>query len=251
MVDATLERIRKLKSQLTVRGMKKMSLSLKADKLRVLANLYHTSQDFANAHETNKTIIKEIRPSLIRKEKDTEARKNLLVILRDAYTYCAREDFECFLVAMEWDRPPEKRFYGPRKERLSPVVHEMQRLADGELDVLAVSMPPRVGKTTLSLLYLLWRGGRNPNKSILSAGYSSALVNSFYDGCLEFIQSPEYRFLDIFPSSPLIATSAKNLTLDLAERRRYRTLTFRSIDGCHRCYGGKRPPVLGRPRQWY
>lgn len=231
MADATLERIKKLKSQLTVRGMKKMPLTLKADKLKVLANLYHTSQDFANAHKTNKTIIKEIRPSLIRKEKDTETRKKLLVILRDAYTYCARKDFECFLVAMEWDRPPEKRFYGPRKERLSPVVHEMQRLADGELDVLAVSMPPRVGKTTLSLLYLLWRGGRNPNKSILSAGYSSALVNSFYDGCLEFIQSPEYRFLDIFPSSPLIATSAKNLTLDLAERRRYRTLTFRSIDG--------------------
>ena len=231
MVDATLERIRKLESQLTVRGMKKMSLTLKAEKLKVLANLYHTSQDFANAHETNKTIIKEIRPSLIRKEKDTEVRKNLLVILRAAYTYCARAAFECFLVAMEWDRPPEKRFYGPRKERLSPVVHEMQRLADGELDVLAVSMPPRVGKTTLSLLYLLWRGGRNPNKSILSAGYSSALVNSFYDGCLEFIQSPEYRFLDIFPSSPLIATSAKNLTLDLGERRRYRTLTFRSIDG--------------------
>ena len=231
MADATVGRIKTLKSQLTVRGMKKMPLTLKADKLKVLANLYFISQDFQKAHEANKTIIKEIRPSLIRKEKDTETRKKLLVILRDAYTYCARKDFECFLVAMEWDRPPEKRFYGPRKERLSPVVHEMQRLADGELDVLAVSMPPRVGKTTLSLLYLLWRGGRNPNKSILSAGYSSALVNSFYDGCLEFINSPEYRFLDIFPSSPLIATSAKNLTLDLGERRRYRTLTFRSIDG--------------------
>ena len=231
MADATLERIEKLKSQLTARNMKKLSLTLKAEKLEVLANLYFIKQDFQKAHEANKTIIKEIRPSLIRKEKDTETRKKLLVILRDAYTYCAREDFECFLVAMEWDRPPEKRFYGPRKERLSPVVHEMQRLADGELDVLAVSMPPRVGKTTLSLLYLIWRGGRNPNKSILSAGYSSALVNSFYDGCLEFINSPEYRFLDIFPSSPLIATSAKNLTIDLCERRRYRTLTFRSIDG--------------------
>lgn len=231
MADATLERIKKLKSQLTARNRKKMPLMLKAEKYKVLANLYHTSQDFTNAHKTNKAIIQEIRPSLIRKDKDVEERKQLLIILRDAYTYCAREDFECFLVAMEWNRPPEKRFYGPRKERLSPVVHEMQRLADGELDVLAVSMPPRVGKTTLSLLYLLWRGGRNPNKAILSAGYSSALVNSFYDGCLEFINSPEYRFLDIFPSSPLISTSAKNLTLDLGERRRYRTLTFRSIDG--------------------
>ena len=73
MADATLGRIKTLKSQLTARGMKKMPLTLKADKLKVLANLYFIRQDFRKAHEVNKTIIKEIRPSLIRKEKDVEA----------------------------------------------------------------------------------------------------------------------------------------------------------------------------------
>ncbi len=230
MADTALERIGVLENQLEKLG-HSMPLSMKAAKLNVLQQLYHNILRFDKAQEVCKAIVREVRPSLIASETDLDVRAQLLDILKMAYTYRAREDFESFLIAMEWDREVRKRFYGPRKERLQPVVRELQRLADGELDVLVVSMPPRVGKTTLSLLYLLWLGGRHPNNSILSAGYSSALVNSFYDGCLEFINSPEYRFLDIFPSSPLVATSAKNLTIDLADRRRYRTLTFRSIDG--------------------
>lgn len=230
MGDATVSRIKILNTQLKDKG-DKMSLLMLSKKLVVLQELYHLEQDYIKSQETAKRILRTIKPSLILQEKDIETRRQLLTILRDTYTYRAKVDFECFLLAMEWDRYEEKRFYLPRQEQLKPVVVEMQKLADGELDVLVVSMPPRVGKTTLSLLYLIWLGGRNPNKSILSAGYSSSLVNSFYDGCMEFINSPEYRFADIFPSAPLVATSAKNLTLDLAERRRYKTLTFRSIDG--------------------
>ena len=152
-------------------------------------------------------------------------------ILKEAYTYRARENFEAFLIAMEWDRKPEERFYEPRQMVLHQVVMAMQELAEGKLNTLLVSMPPRAGKTTLGILYILWRAGRKYNKSILSAGYSSSLVNSFYDGCVEFVTSPEYRFTQIFPESALVASSAKNLTLDLGERKRYKTLTFRSIDG--------------------
>lgn len=230
MADATLDRIKILNKQLK-QYRKKMPLLMIANKLVVLQELYHLERQYDNAQETAKEILRTVKPSLISAEKDRDIRDKLMIILKDTYTYRGKVDFESFLLAMEWDRDENKRFYLPRKPQLRPVVAEMQRLADGELDVLVVSMPPRAGKTTLSLLYLIWRGGRNPNKSILSAGYSSSLVNSFYDGCVEFVNSPEYRFLDIFPSSPLVATSAKNLTLDLSERRRYKTLTFRSIDG--------------------
>ena len=152
-------------------------------------------------------------------------------ILRGAYIHKARTDFESFLIAMEYDRRAEQRFYIPRMKQLQSVVKQMQRLADGELEVLVVSMPPRVGKTTLGLLYITWLGGRLNQKSVLSAGYSSALVNSFYDGCQEFITSDEYNYNEIFPEAPLTQTNAKALTLDMGARRRYKTLTFRSIDG--------------------
>ena len=38
--------------------------------------------------------------------------------LRDAHTDNGRYDLESYLIAMEWDRKPEKRFYQPRMKVL-------------------------------------------------------------------------------------------------------------------------------------
>ncbi len=209
----------------------KMPLLMKVEKMILLKQKCHLRHAFEDAHKWSEEIIKLINKDELRKINDVEEVKKIVSILRDAYTYHARDNFESFLIAMDWNREPSERFYEPRQKVLHPVVVEMQKLAKGEISTLLVSMPPRAGKTTLGILYILWRAGRKPNKSILSAGYSSSLVNSFYDGCVEFITSPEYRFGDIFPESILVVSSAKNLTLDLGERKRYKTLTFRSIDG--------------------
>lgn len=207
-----------------------MPLLMRLEKMNLLKQLTHRRGSYVETQIWSQRIVdactKKALSSLVHEDK-----QSAVGILRDAYMYRGRVDFESFLIAMEWDRAPESRFYEPRRLRLQPVVRNLQRLADGELDVLAVSMPPRVGKTTLGLLFITWLAGKNYDKAILSAGYSGALVNSFYDGCTEFLTSAEYRFLDIFPEAPLVASSAKNLTLDLGNRRRYKTLTFRSIDG--------------------
>ncbi len=200
-------------------------------KLALLKQLTQQRQAYDLAQKWSAKIINRARPKRLATIKDIDDTQKAVEILKDAYTYRARDNFEAFLIAMDWNRPPEERFYEPRQKVLHPIVTEMQRMADGEISILTVSMPPRAGKTTLGILYILWRAGRKPDKSILSAGYSSSLVNSFYDGCVEFITSPEYRFGYIFPESPLITSSAKNLTLDLGSKRRYKTLTFRSIDG--------------------
>lgn len=208
----------------------KFPLLLLLEKLVVLMQLtldrgaYKESQKWA--HE----IIKEATRDKLRELNDLDAGK-AVHILRRAYMHRAREDFDVFLKAMEWDRDPKQRFYQPRQDVLKPVVKKMQDLADKKLDVLVVSMPPRAGKTTLGILFIVWLAGKYPDKSILSAGYSSSLVGSFYDGAKEFMMSDEYCFNEIFPESPLISSNAKQLTLDLANWRRYKTLTFRSIDG--------------------
>ena len=208
-----------------------LPLVMELEKLILLKQLSHNRHDYDKAQEHVARIIELATKDTISKIEDIEDVKQAVSILKQAYTYRGRDNFEAFLIAMDWNRIPEIKFYEPRKKVLQSVVYDMQDLADGKLDVLAISMPPRAGKTTLGLLYILWRAGRTPQKSILSAGFSSSLVNSFYDGCTEFITSPEYRFADIFPESPLVSSSAKNMTLDLSERRRYKTLTFRSIDG--------------------
>lgn len=63
--------------------------------------------------------------------------------------YCAPHDFDSYLLYVEMNRQPKERFYVPRRKVLLPVVKEMQKLVDNELDELFLSMPPRVGKTTL------------------------------------------------------------------------------------------------------
>ena len=151
--------------------------------------------------------------------------------IRDAHTALGRRHFHNFLIAMEWSRDKDKRFYEPRMSVLRSVVQDLEDLEYGRIDVYGLSMPPRVGKSTLGLFYMCWVGGRHPFRSILASGYSTGLVKSFYDGTIEFMTSSEYRFRAIFPECPLVDQSAKDLTLDLVTPSRYKTFTFRSIDG--------------------
>ena len=96
-----------------------------------------------------------------------------------------------------------------------------------------------VGKTmipthnsTIGLFFMSWMAGRFPDEHIFGAGYASGLVNTFYKGVLDFIDSEEYRFYEIFPEAAgKLNTSAKDMTIDIWENERYKTLTFRSVDG--------------------
>lgn len=152
--------------------------------------------------------------------------------LRDAHTDNGRYDLESYLIAMEWDRKPEKRFYQPRMKVLHPVMKDLQDLGDGVIDIYLLSLPPRVGKSTLGLFFMSWLAGRYPNEHIFGSGYASGLVNTFCKGVLDFIDSEEYRFYEIFPEARgKLTTSAKDMTIDIWENERYKTLTFRSIDG--------------------
>lgn len=58
----------------------------------------------------------------------------------------AQDDFDSYLQFVEWERDPEKKFYIPRRKVLRPLVNDLQDLADGNIDFLGVSLPPRVGK---------------------------------------------------------------------------------------------------------
>lgn len=68
-------------------------------------------------------------------------------------------DFDSYMTYMEIDRPPQERFYQPRKKQLKPVVEALQALEDNELDELFLSMPPRVGKALADDTPILTRKG--------------------------------------------------------------------------------------------
>ncbi len=142
-------------------------------------------------------------------------------------------DFELFLEANEWKRVPDKRFYTPRRKVLAPIVQAYCEMDRGELDLLLVSQPKRTGKTTLGTSFVDYREGKNPDTaSSLCSGAGNDLVMSFYTGMLDVFQKPdEYSFFDIFPAAQLVSTNADTKTIHLKEKRRFASITCRSIDG--------------------
>ena len=157
-------------------------------------------------------------------------------VYRKDYISCLRYEaeylFESFLIYMELNRLSKDKFYQPRKKVFAKfgVIKALQELADGKLDMVGISCPPRIGKSTLGLLFNVFMIGKNPDKAIFVSGHSSALMGSFYDGINEFTTSEQYNYTKIFPSSQRVDTDAKQLFLDYGTPSRYKSISFRSID---------------------
>ena len=153
----------------------------------------------------------------------TEWRRGLLI--------ASRFDFDSFLQYVELDRDRDKKFYLPRRRYLKRIVDHYQMVADGELDLLTISMPKRSGKSQTGINFVNFLSGRQPDRSTLMEGTGDDLVKSFYNGCLEYLQLPtEYRFYDVFPEAKLVQTSADSKIINLHKRSRFPTIMCRSID---------------------
>lgn len=86
--------------------------------------------------------------------------------------------------------------------------------------------------STLEDFFLSLVGGWYPNDFNLSSAHSSILTRSLYDGVLEIINDPvEYAWHELFPTIKVQGTNAKETTVNLERNGRFKTWTFRSIDG--------------------
>jgi hypothetical protein len=155
-----------------------------------------------------------------------------LPLVRDILFSMAQWDFDAYLQAMEWSRKPEDRFYLPRRKQLAPIVNGIQDLSDDLLDELFISMPPRVGKSTLMIFYMTWMLGKHPEKSNLYCSYSDTLTQAFYNGVLEIINDPNtYSWGRIFPMAQVVRTKSDDEIVDINRRKHYPSLTCRSLYG--------------------
>lgn len=146
--------------------------------------------------------------------------------------FSAVRNFDEYMMFLEFNRPPQEQFYLPRRKVMKPLVDALQSLADDELDELFLSMPPRVGKTTILLFFCTWIIGRWPEKSNLYSAFSDIITSAFYNGCLEIIKDPvTYCWHDIFVGKHIVRTNSKDETLDIERAKRYPSLTCRSLYG--------------------
>jgi len=141
-------------------------------------------------------------------------------------------DFEQYMLYVEIDRPPEERFYQPRMKTLRPVVLAMQALEDGDLDEIFLSMPPRVGKTSVMDFFSTWEIGKHPDGSCLYSSCSDGVTKQFYLGLLEIVRDPyTYHWQKVFPNSPVVKVNAADQTVNCLRKTRYPSITCRSIEG--------------------
>jgi len=104
----------------------------------------------------------------------------------------ARRDFWCFCKYMD----PE--FFRDEREHLVIAAEGFQEIEDGITNKLAISMPPRAGKSYITSLFIAWRLGKHPRLSNMRNSYAASLAEKFsYDIRSIITESDKYR--SIFP----------------------------------------------------
>lgn len=144
--------------------------------------------------------------------------------------------FESYIYSMEKKRRYTRRFYQPRRKTLAVVVQDLQDLDDNIIEFYGLSMPSRVGKSTICIFFLSWIALKRPNSHNAMGGHSGVLAKGFHKELLNLISTEEYSFVELFqfwhPNRVVIRDkSADELTITLDEPDRFATITCRGIDG--------------------
>ena len=183
----------------------------------------------ASGRTANKIFREQIVDSM--KKCDERIIDFLYDLYKKSLLFDAPCDFDSFLLYVELNRPPEKRFYAPRRHYLRPIVQGYQDLLDGKIKVLTCSLPKRAGKSQLGINFVNMVSGQRPDRSTLMEGTGDDLVKSFYKGCLEYLKEPnDYLYRDVFPEAVVVETNADNKTINLQQASRFPTIMCRSID---------------------
>lgn len=194
---------------------------------------YETIGESDKACNWARKIVDSLSKGVIKYPDNKETRKKVDSMWVRSYDTLARSgDFESFCIAMEWNRPIHQQFYLPRARLLKKhgVIQAIQELIDDKLDLLVLNMPPRTAKSTTGLFLQCLLGSISPNESILAAGHTAGLVQSFYNELLSLMTDPQYRYSEIFPNNKIANKSAEYLYIDLNKKRRFHTYNYVSIE---------------------
>lgn len=199
------------------------------DYFDIVRAMWEEDREHAFKHDLwlrNATALK------VKETEDANAVLKFFEINKKTYLLAAKDDFDSYCVYLEWNRDKTKRFYVPRRATLRPLVQDLQELNDGELDFLGVSLPPRVGKSTLCIFFMTWIMGKRPDVANVMSGHSDKLTDGFYRETMNILTDAEtYSWADVFPDVKVVDNSAKNETIDLERKKRFPTFTARSVGG--------------------
>ena len=195
--------------------------------VQALFDLAYSTNDIELCFKVRKICAEKSKK--FKKERPEHAEK-YRQLYKKTLLMAAPVDFDSYCQYLEWNREASKRFYLPRRKQLKPVAMALQELAEGKLDVLAISMPPGVGKTTLAIFFLTWLAGKEPDKPMLTGSHSNSFLRGVYDECLRIMgKEGEYLWHDVFPNIDIERTNAADLAIDIGTPKRFATLQFTSV----------------------
>ena len=146
------------------------------------------------------------------------------------------DKLESFIFYMEKKRKYSRRFYQPRQDTLHIVTEDLEDLEARIIEFYGLSMPSRVGKSTMCIFFLGWVALKRPNSHNAMGGHSGILAKGFYKELLNLISTEEYTFAELFefwhPGRTVLRDkSADEFTITLDNPDRFATITCRGIDG--------------------
>jgi predicted phage terminase large subunit-like protein len=198
--------------------------------LRDYGTTIYDDKNFSLAHDFNKKV----RAAANQMVKDGVDPDNMLDLYYKTHLFDAPHEFDSFCIYLEKDRDRKKQFYMNRRKQLLPCVEALQDLEDGKIELLGISEPPGVGKTTLAEFFLAWTVGRNPFLPNLIGSHNNSFLGGMYGEMLRILDPiGEYKWQDVFPGLGVINTNAKDMMIGIGYEKsddmRFKTLEFSSI----------------------
>lgn len=157
-------------------------------------------------------------------------------LIRKTYFFSGQYSFDDFMVAMEFDREPNARFWLPRRKVLEgkhKIASKMQRfMEDPEALYLGLSCPPGTGKSTLIKFFLAYIIGRDPQGQSIYVSYSSGMTKMILEAVKSMITDTfEYHFHDIFPNLGMPDISSEYMTISYRRKGDFPSLGLVSLGG--------------------
>lgn len=178
--------------------------------------------------------IKEIAlKEVVEDEKNAETWRNLYweIMKLESFWF-----FESYLIYMEHKRPYKKRFYEPRAKTQKQVVDDLQALEYSNTQKMyTLSEPSRVGKSTMMVFFQSWVILRHPYSHNALATHSGTLAKHFYKEILNFFESNDYCFKELFAyfqpdKKGIVNKSAEDLAIYFETEGDFPTCCFRGCD---------------------
>lgn len=95
--------------------------------------------------------LRSVCAAMMGKMKTGEDVAKVYDIIGRTYLFEAKDVFDSYCIYLEWNRAPEKKFYQPRRRVLKVLADDLEDLFYKRIDFLGVSLPARVGKSTLCI----------------------------------------------------------------------------------------------------